>query len=297
MTNEHDRLVDRAARRCNTVMFIGGMDAGKSTLARATAAYALRLNRSVAYIDADIAQKTVGPPGTIGMKLIHEPDDLTHDRLAVADTIGFVGTISPEEGMTSVVGALGRLSREARDAGADLVVIDTSGLVTGVWGETLKYYKVAMLRPDLVVALQRGQELEPVTGILQRFFGVEVASLGIHPAVVATSVEERIAQREHMMERYFQEPLQRFRVKPTVFMPALPPFFDLAPLDRLMVGLSDGRGGFMGIGFLEYIPADGGLRLVSPVAEAPKALRLGAVRIEDHFRIKKVDLGHLLGTD
>ena len=31
----------------------------------------------------------------------------------------------------------------------------------------------------------------------------------------------------------------------------LPPLFDLAELDRLLVGLSDGRGGFMGLGYLE----------------------------------------------
>jgi polynucleotide 5'-hydroxyl-kinase GRC3/NOL9 len=64
--NEHDRLVDRAARGAHTVLFVGGLDAGKSTLARATAAYALRLGRTVAYLDADVAQKTVGPPATVG---------------------------------------------------------------------------------------------------------------------------------------------------------------------------------------------------------------------------------------
>ena len=58
--NEHELLVDRAARHAHTVLFLGGMDAGKSTLARATAAFALRLGRSVAYLDADVAQKTSG---------------------------------------------------------------------------------------------------------------------------------------------------------------------------------------------------------------------------------------------
>jgi polynucleotide 5'-kinase involved in rRNA processing len=52
--NEHDRLVDRAARDAHTVLFVGGIDAGKSTLARAVSAYALTLGRSVAYIDGDL---------------------------------------------------------------------------------------------------------------------------------------------------------------------------------------------------------------------------------------------------
>ena len=86
--NEHDRLVDRAARESRTVMFVGGLDSGKSSMARATAAVALRVGRTVAYLDADVSQKTVGPPGTVGLKHIREPDDLTHERMAVADAIG-----------------------------------------------------------------------------------------------------------------------------------------------------------------------------------------------------------------
>ena len=48
---------------------------------------------------------------------------------------------------------------------------------------------------------------------------------------------------------------------------------------------------------LEFVPEDQGLRLVSPVAEPPKALRLGSVRLEDNFRVKRVDLRNLFGTE
>jgi polynucleotide 5'-kinase involved in rRNA processing len=295
--NEHDRLVDRAAREAHTVLFIGGLDAGKSTLARGVAAYALRLGRTVAYLDADIAQKTVGPPCTVGMKHVREPDDLTLDRLAHADTLGFVGSTSPQDHLLPTVGSLTRLRDRSRQEGADLIVVDTSGIVGGIWGQLVKYYKVDMLEPDLVVGLQRGEELEPILGVIQRFFGIDVVSLGVHPNVTPTSVEQRMEQRERMMARYFEAPLQRFRVKPTVFMPTLPPMFDLAQLDRLLVGLSDGFGGFTGIGYLEHVPSDGGLRLISPVAEPPKALRLGSVRLEKNFRAKRVDLRNLFGTE
>ena len=99
------------------------------------------------------------------------------------------------------------------------------------------------------------------------------------------------------MERYFSKPLQRWRVKPTVFLPTLPALFDLRELDRLVVGLSNGQGTYLGIGYLEHSAEDGVLRLISPVAEAPKALRLGSVRLEDGFRAKRVDLRNLFGTD
>jgi polynucleotide 5'-hydroxyl-kinase GRC3/NOL9 len=295
--NEHDRLVDRAAREAHTVLFIGGLDAGKSTLARATAAYALRLGRTVAYLDADVAQKTVGPPATVGLKHVREPDDLTFERLAHADALGFVGSTSPQDHLLPMVGALSRLRDRANEEGSDLVVVDTSGMVSGIWGQLVKYYKVDLLEPDLVVGLQRGEELDPILGVIERFFGTDVVSLPVHSGVVPTSVEERMTQRERAMARYFETELQRFRVKPTVFMPTLPPLFDLAQLDRLLVGLSDGRGGFTGLGYLEYVPQDAGLRLISPVAEPPKALRLGSVRLEDTFRAKRIDLRNLFGTE
>jgi len=99
------------------------------------------------------------------------------------------------------------------------------------------------------------------------------------------------------MRRYFDEPLHRWRVKPTVFMPALPALFDLSALDRLLVGLSDGKGGCPGIGYLEHVAEDGALRLVSPAAEGPKALILGSMRLEDDFRARRMDLRNLFGSD
>jgi polynucleotide 5'-kinase involved in rRNA processing len=155
---------------------------------------------------------------------------------------------------------------------------------------------VEMTRPDVVVGLQRGEELAPLLGVIQRFFSSEVVALGVHPSVVPSSVEQRAENREMAMRTYFSAQLHRWRVKPTVFMPALPPLFDLAQLDRLLVGLSDGEGSYLGIGFLEY-GEDEVLRLVSPVADGPKALRLGSVHLEEKFRAKRVDLRNLFGTE
>jgi polynucleotide 5'-hydroxyl-kinase GRC3/NOL9 len=295
--NEHDRLVDRAARDAHTVLFVGGLDAGKSTLARAVAAYGLMLGRSVSYLDGDLGQKTVGPPGTVGMKLLGSPDDLTFERLAVSDALAFVGSTSPQSHLLPLVTGMARLRGRALAEGSDLIVVDTSGMVSGIYGQLVKYHKVEMLQPDLIVGLQRGEELDPLLGVLQRFFSVDVVSVGVHPSVVPSTVEQRAEHRQHAMARYFEGQLNRFRIRPTVFMPALPPMFDLAQLDRLLVGLSDGEGGYSGVGYLEHLPDEGALRLNSPVADPPKALRLGSVRLEQSYRVKRVDLRNLFGTE
>jgi polynucleotide 5'-hydroxyl-kinase GRC3/NOL9 len=295
--NEHDRLVDRAARDAHTVLFVGGIDAGKSTLARAVAAFALRLGRSVAYLDIDLGQKTVGPPGAVALKRLVSADDLTLERLAVADAIAFVGATSPQGHLLPLVTGMARLHARALEEGADLVVVDTSGTVSGIYGQLVKYHEVELLRPDLVVGLQRGEELDPLLGVIERFFSPAVVSLGVHPSVVSTSVEQRAEHRQQAMARYFGGTLSRFRIRPTVFMPTLPPMFDLRQLDRLLVGLSDGAGGYTGMGYLEHLPAEDALRLISPVADPPKALRLGSVRLEETYRAKRVDLRNLFGTE
>ncbi len=295
--NEHEALVEQAVRTKHTVVLFGGLDTGKSTLARALLSAAVETGRPAAFIDADVGQKTVGPPATVTLKQVRGAPDLADDVLAKEDALWFVGSTSPEGHLLQVVTAVQSLFRLAMEDGADLVVVDSSGLVSGIHGQILKYHKVELLRPDLVVGLQRGEELLPLLGVIQRFFATEVVPLGVHPGVVPTTVEQRAENRERAMARYFSSELHRFRVKPTVFMPALPPLFDLAQLDHLLVGLSDGAGGYLGLGYLEHVPDEGLLRLITPVAAGPKALRLGSVRLEHGFRAKRVDLRNLFGSE
>jgi polynucleotide 5'-hydroxyl-kinase GRC3/NOL9 len=295
--NEHEALVERAVRQKRTVLLVGGLDTGKSTLSRMLLRAGVDAGRPSAFVDADVGQKTVGPPATISLKAVRSVGDLEPDARATADALSFVGSTSPQGHLLPVVTGVVALAQRARDGGSDLVVVDSGGLVSGISGQILKYHKVEMLRPDLVVGLQRGQELQPLLGVIQRFFSTEVVSLGVHPDVMPTSVEQRAENREAAMRRYFSAELHRWRVKPTVFMPALPPMFNLANLDRMLVGLSDGDGGYLGIGYLEHGTEDRVLRLISPVAEGPKALRLGSVRLEESYRAKRVDLRNVFGSE
>jgi len=295
--NEHDLLVERAVRDARTVFLIGGLDSGKTTLARTIIREALSAGRTVALLDGDVGQKSVGPPATVGVKQIHDVGDLEPEKLAVADALSFVGSTTPQGHLLPLVTGLARLASFTRADGADLLVVDTSGMVSGIYGQLVKFHKVEMLQPDLVVGLRRGEELDPVLGVIRRFFAAEVVSLGVHPDVLPSTVEQRVENRIRAMAGYFAPPLSRFRIKPTVFMPTLPPLFDPAELDRLLVGLSDGAGGTTGVGYLEHSPEEGLLRLISPVADPPKALRLGSVRLEESFRAKRVDLRNLFGTE
>ncbi|HJP67201.1 MAG TPA: Clp1/GlmU family protein [Actinomycetota bacterium] len=293
----YEVVIERLIASARVVMLVGGLDTGKSTVGRALAGAAVRAGRRVAFLDADLGQKTVGPPTSVGLRLVRSREDLSTERIAAPDALYFVGSTSPQGQLLPLVVGTGRMLARATAEGADLVVVDTSGLVSGVYGQMLKYHKVEQLQPDAVIGLQRGEELEPLLGIIQRFFPCEVLSLPVHPNVRPTSVDERARNREVSFGRYFTEPLQRWRVKPTVFMPALPALFEPTKLHRVLVGLADGTGTHSGLGYLEYTGENDVLRLVSPVAEAPKALKLGSVRLEEDFRVRRLDLRNLFGTD
>jgi polynucleotide 5'-hydroxyl-kinase GRC3/NOL9 len=295
--DRYKAVVDRVASTARVAMMVGGLDSGKSTLGLTIARTGLEAGRAVAYLDADVGQKVIGPPTAVTLRQLRGPQDLEPVSLVRPDAMYFVGATSPQGQLLPLVVGADLMLNRALDEGADLVVVDTSGLVSGVYGQLLKYHKIELLQPDVVIGLQRGEELDPLLGIIQRFFNTEVVALPVDPDVRSVSVEERARNREEAFRRYFEGPIQRWRIKPTVFMPALPALFEQEQLDRILVGLSDGKGDYTGLGYLEYTPEEGVLRLLSPVPEAPTALKLGSVRLEEDYRIRRVDLRNLFGTD
>lgn len=288
MTGPHALIDDAIA--LGSVMLIGAMDTGKSTLGRALAAAALAAGRTVAYIDADIGNSTIGPPTCVGLRVLRRPEDL--GTLDPADMLHFVGAISPDRHVLQQVIATARLAEEGRTQ-ADLAIIDTTGTVSGVVGETLKYHKAELIRPDRVVALQRGSEIEAAAGMLRRFLSVDVVTVPADPDVRSLSPDERAAQRIDRFRLAFSGRLERWRVRPTVFAPTIPVGLDLDRLDGMLVGIQDSAGGCLGLGRLEH--SDDVLRVVTNAGEGMHGLRLGSLRIDlDTFRCESVNLRQLM---
>lgn len=278
------------AGAASSVLLIGGMDTGKSTLAVAIARDALGRGRTVALVDADIGNSTIGPPACVGLKIIRSEKDIA-DRSA-ADRLHFVGGISPDRLVLQHVIATTALAHAGTEM-ADLVIVDTTGSVSGVIGQTLKYHKIELIRPNLVLALQRGGELEPVIGMLRRFFAVDVLPLPADPDVPPSAPDARAAARTRAFAAAFAEPLDRWRVRETVFAPTLPMGLDLNRLDGVLVGVQDGSGGCLGLGRLEF--REEVLRVVTNAGEGMQGLRLGSLRVDlDTHELAPVNLRELI---
>jgi polynucleotide 5'-kinase involved in rRNA processing len=279
------------------VFLLGGIDTGKTTFGVELLRRAAARGIKAALVDADPGQSTVGPPTTIGLRYATGESSVTRDGLRQADRLAFAGSIGPKGHFLPLVAGTTKLVAEAR-RNTDLVVVDTTGLVSGIQAQGLKYYKLDLIQPDYVVAFEHGGELEPIVGIAKRFTGAQVIETPISDGILPRSPEERVTYREEQFAAYFASGASRWKVKPTVFMPTLPPGFDLALLDGLVVGMESGDGACVGIAVLEYDAAGDTLRMISPVSEGVRGLRLGSIRIEPSGRSGgPVDLRQLFGTE
>jgi polynucleotide 5'-hydroxyl-kinase GRC3/NOL9 len=290
----HATLVETLAAQPGRVFVLGGVDTGKTTFSIRLARAGVAAGHVVGIVDADVGQSTIGAPGTVGLKIGRTAADLEPPFLP--DAMSFVGALSPRGHILPLVTGTAKLVMRAIELGARLIVVDTSGLIDGVAGQMLKLTKAELCRPHRAVALAHGGELEPIIGVLKRFVSLEVAELPVHPSTKVRSVDTRAAHREQRLASFLGPEVYRWRVKTTVFLPTLPPMFDPADLDGLLVGVDDGEGNCLGLGILEY--RDDALRLLTPVSEGVRALRLGSVRATQDGKIsERVDLRSMLGTD
>lgn len=277
---------------------MGGIDSGKTTFAVDLLTRARAAGVAAALVDSDIVQSTVGPPTTVGLRLCEGMTEFTRETLFAADGLAFVGALVPKGHLLPIVAGATKLVRRARDEGCRLIVVDSTSLIAGIYGQTLKYFKIELLAPDFVIGFERGGELEPLVGIAQRFSPAEVIELDVTGEITPRTIEERVAWREQQFAAYFAAGSSRWKVRPTVFMPTVPPEFDLALLDGLVVGMEDGKGACIGIGVLEHDQSDNTLRMMSPVVEGVKGLRLGSTRMDVTGRSRgPVDLRHLFGSE
>jgi polynucleotide 5'-kinase involved in rRNA processing len=270
----HASLRERIIGEQGVFMLIGGPDTGKTTLSKFLLADALTAGLSAAFVDADLDATTVGPPACVGLKWITGPESF--DTLAEADELRFVGSTQPDGVVLSHVVAATSLVELARSR-ADVVVLDTTGVVSGIVGQTLKYHLAELSSPALVIAMQRGGEMEPVVGMLQRFLGVRVARGRPHEGLPLLGPLEQRNRRIASFRDALEPPLPRWRIEPTVFAPTLPEAFDLERLEGMLVGVQDGEGRCLGLGVLEF--ADGALRVATHHGEQMKGLRLGSLTV------------------
>src|SRR5207302_1761848 len=149
---------------------------------------------------ADVGQSEIGPPGAIGMARVERPVGALSDLRTRG--LAFVGDTSPFGHMLPVTLGVMQLVRRARERGAELVVVDTSGLVAGRFAEKLKLAKVEAIRPELVLVFRRAEEMERLSTLLSAL--ADVASVTPPPEVRRKSPAFRRARRQRQWSAWFR---------------------------------------------------------------------------------------------
>ena len=186
--------VERHAPR--SLLILGASDTGKTTLAE-TLLRAWCPHDTLAVVDCDVGQSTLGPPTTISWGLRRWPCNGWAEIARQAFV--FTGAVSPDGNVETCVAAAERMCAQARAAAARLL-IDTTGLVQGDTGLALKLKKIERLRPDLILALQRADELENLLCLLGQ---VPVERLPARPNCRSRTLPQRAAVRDAQLNRYF----------------------------------------------------------------------------------------------
>jgi polynucleotide 5'-hydroxyl-kinase GRC3/NOL9 len=180
-------------RRLRTILVLGGSAVGKSSFCRYLAGVLLARQAEVAFVDADIGQSNLGPPTAVTLGYPASPVDFSTVPPAA---YYFVGSTGPIGRFLPLVIGTANLVREARAA---FVIIDTTGLVHES-GRVLKNYKIEAVRPEVIVAVERRNELAAI-----RMTNRHVPIIRIEPSRKAHGKDdyEKIEVRRRSFARHF----------------------------------------------------------------------------------------------
>jgi polynucleotide 5'-hydroxyl-kinase GRC3/NOL9 len=179
------------------IMVIGASDTGKTTLIM-TIAEILSRQYDTAIVDLDMGQSHLGPPTTVAWGKV---DKAIKDwsMIEVMDFY-FTGTVTPLGSLLpAITGA--KIITEKAFSSADKVIIDTTGLISGPAGQVLKHFKIDVIRPDIIIAIESSGELSHILDPLRFNESPRIIKIPVPPEVrVKTQMKRAEYRFQKMME-------------------------------------------------------------------------------------------------
>ena len=277
------QIISQGSGQAGTWLILGGVDTGKTTLA---AALAKRLAQShpISIVDADIGQSHIGPPTTVGWALLDNPQ-VDFSKLA-AGGISFVGDVTPERHLLQLAAATVQCVQHVSKV-TQSIIIDTPGFIRGPAAAALWWTVQRILRPDLVLAVQRYDELGDIlAGWASPHSRLKHVKA---PDIPAKSWHVRRDYRQEQFAKYFcNSSLHDINLR-NVAVQASGGLSGDTLVGRL-VGLRDAEGTDAAVGIIEDWQDDKDIVVVrAPQLEAPRAGQVRCLVIGD----ASIDIGDL----
>jgi polynucleotide 5'-hydroxyl-kinase GRC3/NOL9 len=195
--------VDDLLASPGVTVVVGDVDSGKTSFCALLADRAVECGVTAAIVDGDMGQSEIGPPTTVGLGLVDGSIRALSDLHP--QSLYFVGTTSPAGHLLVSGTAVKLLTEKAQAMGRQLVIVDTTGLISGAVGRRLKTYKIELLRPRHIVALQRATEAEHFLRFFDTWEGCTVHRLPVTPGARVKSQMLRAQRRAVRLYEYFRD--------------------------------------------------------------------------------------------
>ena len=195
-----DRLSKQLSQQgVRIILILGQTDTGKTFFSSYLANKLVSHGLKVGILDCDTGQSDIGPPGTIGLAVLDS--QIIFPSEVEPTALYFTGSNSPAfHFMPSLVG-LKRLVDRGLTL-ADILIIDTPGWVHGDRARALHRSEIEMLSPDVIILLQRSEELEH---LVKNYPQEKIIRLPVEKGPSSRNHEERKGLRETMYKKYFKQ--------------------------------------------------------------------------------------------
>jgi polynucleotide 5'-hydroxyl-kinase GRC3/NOL9 len=196
-------IANKILKDRGTVLVLGATDTGKSICTLLFANFWAKHGRKVGIVDIDIGQSDLGPPTTMGMVLINKPTKSLKDFST--DSLYFIGSTSPINYFLPTICGTKKLIDESKKKGAEIIIVDTTGLVKGNPGRILKENMIDIISPSHIIALQRRDELEHILKNINLTDRIVIHRLFPCTEVKRKTYFQRREAREEKFREYFKQ--------------------------------------------------------------------------------------------
>ncbi len=250
------------------IFLLGHSDSGKTTFCRKLINLAVNQGKPIALVDSDVGQTTIGPPACIGSQIFMDPQDAGRFGQDFCK-LYFVGSTSPRGNLLPMVSGTYALAKKSLQD-ADLVIMDTTGLVLGDYGLALKYHKINLIRPRYLVFFEKSGELGPYREIFFQHKDISIWSLNMGNACPKKTFAQRAKHREQRFFRYFQQGTQI--AVSAQDLGSFPPLSQMRKRAKkwTLLGLGDQQGHTLGLGIFLGFTKKRAIRIHTPLPNAEK---------------------------
>jgi polynucleotide 5'-hydroxyl-kinase GRC3/NOL9 len=281
-------LLDVLKEEKGIVILLGATDTGKSTLAKFLILNLCQRGLKVALVDADIGQSSLGPPTTICFAVFKSDPDWK--LVLTPPEIFFVGSTTPEGHFPLYLKGVKRMVDKAISYGTELILVDTTGFVSGEAGKEFKRRKIDLLSPRFILALQKSEELEPILELYKENPLCKIHRLPLSEKVRQRSIEERRMNKANKFQDYFKDSvIQELAIEEIhIEGEVIDPTGESIPLDwslrinGLLIGLKDSNDETLALGIIKnYFEEKKVVRISTPLRDilSVKTIQLSPLKV------------------